>query len=120
MDRAAKRFTGYGEHWLRINQERVESGLLLHENHLSAPWGPEHMDALQISHLEPLLSNPPEVFLLGTGRLTIFPSAEIVGWLREHRIAFECMDSRSAARTYNILLGEGRVVSIAMLLPGAD
>jgi len=29
------------------------------------------------------------------------------------------MDSRAAARTYNILIAEGREVSVAMLLPSA-
>ena len=39
--------------------------------------------------------------------------------LAEAHIGFECMDSRAAARTYNILLSEGREVSAAMLLPNA-
>jgi len=38
--------------------------------------------------------------------------------MAEHHIGFECMDSRASARTYNILVGEGRTVSAAMLLPG--
>jgi len=118
MGREAKRFTGYGPDWLRINEQRVESGLLLHENRIQAPWGPERIEALRPNDLAPLLSRPPEVLLLGSGRLTVFPPSEILDWLHTHRIAFECMDSRSAARTYNILLGEGRIVSIAMLLPG--
>jgi len=62
----------------------------------------------------------PEVLIIGTGRLTAFPSAEVMAWLAEHHIGYECMDSRSAARTYNILVGEGRDVSAAMLLPGVD
>jgi len=61
----------------------------------------------------------PEVLILGTGRLTTFPSANILSYLAERHIGFECMDSRSAARTYNILVGEGRNVSAAILLPGA-
>jgi len=40
--------------------------------------------------------------------------------LAEAHIGFECMDSRAAARTYNILVGEGRIVSAAMLLPNAS
>ena len=39
--------------------------------------------------------------------------------LAEAHIGFECMDSRAAARTFNILVGEGRNVSLAMLLPRA-
>lgn len=40
--------------------------------------------------------------------------------LSSAHIGFECMDSRAAARTYNILMTEGRDVSAAMLLPNAS
>ncbi|OIO69226.1 MAG: hypothetical protein AUJ57_09475 [Zetaproteobacteria bacterium CG1_02_53_45] len=61
----------------------------------------------------------PEVLILGTGRQTLFASPEIMAFMAEQHIGFECMDSRAAARTYNILVAEGRPVSIALLLPGA-
>jgi len=38
-------------------------------------------------------------------------------YLADLHIGFECMDSLSAARTFNILVGEGRNVAAAMLLP---
>ncbi|OIO68100.1 MAG: hypothetical protein AUJ58_09950 [Zetaproteobacteria bacterium CG1_02_55_237] len=62
----------------------------------------------------------PEVLLIGTGRKTVFPDVTILQALDESHIGYECMDSRAAARTYNILVGEGRNVSLAMLLPGAS
>jgi len=40
-------------------------------------------------------------------------------FLSDAHIGFEFMDSRSAARTYNILMAEGRPVSAALLLPGS-
>jgi uncharacterized protein len=57
--------------------------------------------------------------LIGTGRTTAFPDPAILDALAEAHIGFECMDSRAAARTYNILMVEGRDVSAAMLLPNA-
>jgi len=39
--------------------------------------------------------------------------------LSNAQIGYEFMDSRAAARTYNILVSEGRDVSAAMLLPNA-
>lgn len=65
------------------------------------------------------MENPPEVLVIGTGRQTAFPDASVLDMLSEAHIGFECMDSRAAARTYNILVSEGRIVSAAMLLPGA-
>jgi len=64
------------------------------------------------------MDKQPEILILGTGRTTAFPHASVMQYLSEHHIGFECMDSRSAARTYNILVAEGRTVSAAMLLPG--
>ncbi len=57
--------------------------------------------------------------MIGTGRLTAFPDAAVLESLSEHGIGFECMDSRAAARTFNILVGEGRPVSGLFLSPAA-
>jgi len=75
--------------------------------------------AINIDSLRLFTEQPPEVLLIGTGRITAFPDAEVLQFLSETHIGFECMDSRSAARTYNILMAEGRPVSAALLLPGA-
>ncbi len=110
-------FSGYGEDYLQLHDTRYNHSLIIHHNTPSA-WAPTRLEALEIAHFAPLLERPPEVLLLGTGRTTRFPDAAILDWMAEHHIGFECMDSRSAARTYNILIEEGRTVSIAMLLPG--
>lgn len=84
-----------------------------------SPWGPNSLREMTLDDLAWVFDNPPEVLVIGTGRLTRFPNEEIMKALTEAHIGFECMDSRAAARTYNILVGEGRVVSAAMLLPNA-
>jgi len=57
--------------------------------------------------------------LIGTGRTASFPNASVLETLEAAHIGFECMDTRAAARTYNILVAEGRNVSAAMLPPSA-
>jgi len=57
--------------------------------------------------------------LIGTGRITSFPNAAVFEVLEAARIGIECMDTRAAARTYNILVAEGRHVDAAMLPPDA-
>lgn len=112
-------FSGYDDDYIRINQQRYTHGLCLHQGRLTEPWGPERFRDLCIADLEPIVEDPPEVLIIGTGRLTAFPSTEVLAWLQQQPMGFECMDSRAAARTYNILVGEGRRVTVAMLLPGA-
>lgn len=118
LDAGTLLFSGYDDDYLKINDTRYESGLGIHGGEVVVPWGPDRLNALAEEHLACFLAEPPEVLLLGTGRLTQFPSADIMALLASHHIGFECMDSRAAARTYNILIGEGRRVSAAMLLPG--
>jgi len=106
-------FSAYGDEYLRLNQHRFKTGLLIHSNVVTSPWGPASLHELTLDHLKPLIDSPPEVIILGTGRITAFPNMEILDYMADHH------DSRAAARTYNILIGEGRPASAAMLLPGA-
>jgi len=112
-------FTGYDDDSLQVNQHRYTSGITIHQSAVSEHWAPATLREIRIEHLTPLIDPAPEVIILGTGRLTAFPAADILDYMAEHHIGLECMDSRSAARTYNILVGEGRTVSAAFLLPGA-
>jgi len=54
--------------------------------------------------------------LLGTGKMLRFPHPRLSSPLTQARIGFEVMDTFAAARTYNILMGEGRRVAAALLL----
>ncbi len=112
-------FTAYDDEYIEINRERYYSGLCIHQSEIISPWGPDRLRELEAGHLANFIEQPPEVFILGTGHLTAFPDMEVMQCMADHHIGFECMDSRSAARTYNILIAEGRTVSAAMLLPGA-
>jgi len=111
-------FSAYGDDYLQLNQHKYQSGLFIHQNKVTAPWGPDRLHDLCLDDLQAIIASPPEVIILGTGRSTAFPDTAILDHMAEHHIGFECMDSRAAARTYNILVGEGRTVSAAMLLPG--
>ena len=112
-------FRGYGDDYLQVGDGIYRSGLILHDGKVSAPWGPERVDGLTVAHLKPVLDAPPEVLIIGTGRITRFPPEAVLNALQDAHVGYECMDSRSAARTYNILVTEGRTTSAAMLLPAA-
>jgi uncharacterized protein len=56
-----------------------------------------------------------ELLLVGTG-INLRPLPEALRWrFRECRIALELMTTPPAARTYNILLAEGRKVAAALI-----
>ena len=61
----------------------------------------------------------PEVLLIGTGSKQVLLPHRIVQPLLRIGIGVECMSTQAAARTYNILMAEGRQV-IAALLPEVE
>ena len=76
------------------------------------------LDADEIT--PPQFTGPkPEVLLIGTGAKQVLLAHRIVQPLLKIGIGVECMSTHAAARTYNILMAEGRQV-IAALLPEVD
>jgi len=60
----------------------------------------------------------PEVVLLGTGERAIFPPQSVLAEFLKRGIGLETMDNAAAARTFNVLVGEGRQAVGVFLLPG--
>ncbi|WP_019939399.1 Mth938-like domain-containing protein [Bordetella sp. FB-8] len=61
--------------------------------------------------------NAPEVLLVGTGARQKMLSPAILRPLLAAGVGIEVMDTQAAARTYNILMAEGRRVVAALLPP---
>lgn len=105
----AKPVEGYGPNFFRIGGEVIE-GAVLTGPQGTGPWGgydePEALLALA-GHVD--------VLFIGTGGEIAHIPAPFRAKLEEAGIGVEVMSSPSAARTYNILLSEGRRVALAML-----
>lgn len=63
-----------------------------------------------------LLDTGPEIIVLGTGASNVFPPRELVFAMARRGIGLEVMDTRAAARTFNVLAGEGRQVAAVLYL----
>jgi len=55
------------------------------------------------------------VLLLGTGRRQVMPGPDLRRAFMDVNIALEAMDTGAAARTYNVLLAEGRPLGAALI-----
>ena len=64
----------------------------------------------------PIVGHRPEVLLVGTGSKQILLGHEVIGQMLRAGVGIECMSTQAAARTYNILMEEGRQV-VAALIP---
>ncbi len=109
-------FTGYGEGYVMINQQRYAQNLLVLRDRLLTEWQPAGFDALTPEHFARIAELKPEIVLLGTGQRLRFPRPELTRALAEARIGLEVMDIQAACRTFNFLAAEERKVAAALLL----
>ena len=75
-------------------------------------------DRIDTAAVESILALQPEVVLLGTGARAVFPPQAVLAQFLKRGIGLETMDNAAAARTFNVLAGEGRRVVAVFLLPG--
>jgi uncharacterized protein len=76
------------------------------------------VEDLSTSAIEQVLGLGPEVVLLGTGARITFPPPAVLAEFLKRRVGLEAMDNAAAARTFNVLIGEGRQAVALFLLPG--
>ncbi|MBN8714214.1 MAG: Mth938-like domain-containing protein [Xanthomonadales bacterium] len=101
-----------------IDDRELEHSFLLVPERAIEDWPVDLADKLDAGQVAPLLDLQPEVILLGTGTRQVFPPAEFLAGFLRKGIGIEVMDNSAAARTYNLLAGEGRKVLAAFILPG--
>ena len=124
MDLALDRPEGYlyvrrvGEHGITLIDRELTDSFLLAPDRVVEHWTVHNAGALDATHVEALLALQPELVLLGTGTRQVFPAAAFMAGFLRKGIGVEVMDNAAAARTYNLLAGEGRRVVAAFVLPG--
>lgn len=114
---AAVRITGHGPGWLAINGER-RTGALRVSNDSCAEIEdpPASVDGFEPSLLDGVAAEGPAVVLLGTGAEFAPAPPALVARFASAGIGVEAMSTPAAARTFNLVAGEGRQV-VALLLP---
>ena len=105
----AKPVEGYGPGFFRIGGEVIEGAVLTGPTGTGA-WGGFDATAPLLE-----LAGVVDVLFVGTGAEIAHIPPALRAALNEAGIGGEVMSSPSAARTYNVLLSEGRRVALAML-----
>jgi len=132
--------TGYGCGFVEINKIRFHHAIAFGPLGEIAQWPTQHPDeistqlllsaaGLSLAPVDPmafleaegdlsprLTGDKPEVLLVGTGSRQLMLPPTVVSLLLSNGVGVECMTTQAAARTYNILMAEGRQV-IAALIP---
>jgi uncharacterized protein len=112
----ANTITGYGDGYVEINQAPYGHSVLLSSDGAISEWPARTFADLEASHFVQMVDLKPELILIGTGSRQQFPKPELLKALILAKIGFEIMDSQAACRTYNILVGEGRKVLLALIV----
>jgi uncharacterized protein len=112
----ANTITGYGDGYIEINKIPYSHGVLLSSDGEILEWTIKSFEELSSTDFTQMASLKPELIIIGTGKRQRFPKPELLKTLIEAKVGFEVMDSQAACRTYNILVGEGRQVLLALIV----
>lgn len=108
--------TNYQDGRLITASATFESPVVLFQDQAYMDCLPPTLQQLKQNHIEALAGHAPQLILLGTGATQIFPDVALFVPLFQKQIGFEIMSTHSAARTYNLLIAEGRAVLAAVFL----
>ena len=108
----------YAEDQITINETIYQCSLVLSANEIISPWPVNRLDQLTGDHLDSIYDLNPDVILLGTGHMQVFPSADILGLFAKRGVGVEIMNNGALCRTFNILVAEDRQVVAAILQSG--
>ena len=99
-----------------IGEQSFTQTIALTPGGLEDGFVPPAVADLVESHFEVLFATQPELVVLGTGSHNIFPPRELTFAFARRSIGLEVMNTPAAARTFNVLVGEGRHVAAVLYL----
>lgn len=108
----AQAFEGYGPGFFRIGGHVLKGAVLV------TPWDAGPWGGLEDWAAPASLADRIDVLLLGMGGQIAHPPAAFRAAIEGAGIGLDVMSSPAAARTYNVLLGEGRRIAAALLPVG--
>ena len=99
-----------------IVDREFRASLVLTPSGVLEDFAPRTVEEIDAAAAERVLALRPEVVLLGTGAKATFPPQAVLALFLRRGIGLETMDSAAAARTFNVLAGEGRQVAAVFLI----
>lgn len=99
-----------------IGEQTWSEAIALTADGVLDEWHTADVAELSPATLRPLLELNPELIIVGTGSRQTLPERELMFAMARAGIGLEFMDTAAAARTFNVLVNEGRSVA-AVLYP---
>jgi len=99
-----------------VNDRTLHASFIVAPDTLIEAWPVRDVRALTLDDLAPLLALEPELIVLGGGATQAFPPPATLAACLSRGVGLETMTNAAAARTYNVLAGEGRRVVAGFVL----
>ena len=109
---------GFGSGNIQINLKSFSNSLIVMPELLEENWPVDRPDQLNVEIIGQLLSYQAEIILIGTGHKHQLLDPMLSLEATQRGIGIEIMTTEAACRTYNVLLGEDRVVLAALIIEG--
>ena len=103
-------------HAVVIVDRPFTTSIILTRDKVLDDWQVADIAAMAPEHVEPIVALNADVVLLGTGARQQFPSQAVLAAFLQRGVGVEVMDNAAAARTWDILAGEGRNVVAVFIL----
>ncbi len=101
---------------IRIGSQVWSEPIALTPSGVLEDWVPVPVKSLTIDDLAVLIETGPELIVLGTGAQQLLPDRDLMFAMARRGIGLEVMDTPAAARTFNVLVAEGRSVAAVLFL----
>lgn len=100
---------------ITIGEQTYHESLILSQDSLSMLPDCHKVTDITESLLQSLLDQSYEIILIGSGDNSDFLDPKLIAYCGQRRVGVECMPTRSACRTFNVLATEERRV-VALLI----
>ena len=108
--------TGVSATSLSVAQVEHHTSIAVHGSIGVQAWSKSNLTDIDESDIDAWVAARPELVVIGCGSKHSFLNPRLAVRLSNSGIGLECMSTPAAARTYNVLLDEGRDVLGAFLI----
>lgn len=107
--------TAYDIHSVKINDVAYSHSLIVTPMTPAISWDISHYKDFNKDHIAQIMATSPDIVILGTGTLQHFLPGNITTAFLQQQVGLEMMSNDAACRTYNILMSEGRKVTLCLI-----
>ncbi len=101
---------------LIIGDTKYQHTIAITTDGVLGDWNDKPVPDLLPEDFVALLETGPAMIILGTGRSNVIAPRSLVFAFARQNVGLEVMDTKAAARTFNVLASEGRKVAAVLYL----